>query len=619
MFRDMKMCSRNETGFASLGGLTVFSAVQRLERELTKSVIAVFAIFALFSPAYAGPDEELDKLFSDYWAFEMREDPLAATSSGVYAHNDKMPLVSPEDEERRLHARKAFMARLEAANLQAVDADRRLSADLLKFILHHDIALAKFRPWRNPILADGGFHSDIGYTVGATPFRVEADYRDYVGRLKAVPKYIDQNIANMRQGLADGFTQPKPILELIIPSFEAQVTQTAEEHPLYAPFVAMADSIPSRRQRALQRDAVKVLKSEVIPAYQRALEFMRTEYLPGAVENVGASNLPEGAAYYDALVKYYTTLGDASAEDVHQLGLKEVARIRKEMDAIIKETGFEGDFDAFVEFLRTDPQFYAKTPLELLKEASFISKEIDGRLPKFFGKLPRQPYSVVPVPMSIAQNYTTGRYVGAPPGSDRGGQYWVNTYALEKRPLYQLIALSLHEAVPGHHLQNALSYEITDAPEFRKQFYPHAYGEGWGLYSEKLGVEMGVYKTPYDHFGRLSYEMWRACRLVIDTGLHAKGWTRDEAMDYLASNTALSLHNVQTEVDRYISWPGQALAYKMGELTIWELRRKAEAELGEDFDIRAFHDAVLTSGGLPLELLRVRIDQYIGETEKNAR
>jgi uncharacterized protein (DUF885 family) len=277
----------------------------------------------------------------------------------------------------------------------------------------------------------------------------------------------------------------------------------------------------------------------------------------------------------------------------------------------MKQAGFAGTFEEFQSFLRTDEQFYAKTPDALLKEAAWIAKSIDGKLPAYFGKLPRQPYSVEPVPADLAPNYTTGRYSGAPPEGDRGGEYWVNTYALDKRPLYELPALTLHEAVPGHHFQIALGYEIEAAPEFREQFYPHAFGEGWALYAEKLGVEMGVYKTPYDEFGRLSYEMWRASRLVIDTGIHAKGWTRQQAIDYLAGNTALSLHNVQTEIDRYISWPGQALAYKMGELAIWELRAKAEAALGERFDMRDFHDAVLTEGGLPLDILRARIDAYI--------
>jgi hypothetical protein len=346
---------------------------------------------------------------------------------------------------------------------------------------------------------------------------------------------------------------------------------------------------------------------------------MHERYVPNARTTLGASELPDGEAYYAALVRYYTTLDSATPDNVHERGLREVARIREEMNDVIAETGFDGSFDEFLEFLRTDPQFYARTPEELLMRAAWIAKKTDGRLPAYFGKLPRQPYSVEPVPAEIAPNYTAGRYVPAPPGGPRGGQYWVNTHALETRALYQLVALSLHEGVPGHHLQGALAYEVEDAPRFRQHFYPHAYGEGWGLYVEKLGVEMGLYDTPYDHFGRLSYEMWRACRLVIDTGIHAKGWTREQAVDYLASNTALSKHEVGTEIDRYIAWPGQALAYKIGELTLWDLRREAEAALGDAFDIREFHDVVLTSGGVPLELLRSMIRTYIDETRDPRR
>ncbi|MFK8031096.1 MAG: DUF885 family protein [Gammaproteobacteria bacterium] len=567
------------------------------------------------SLAGATPSEELNTLFEEYWAFEMREDPLNATSSGVYVHNHEVPKVAPADFDRRLKERQQYLKRVNALSSR-VSGDERLSAELLIFILKHDISLAAFKGWRIPVLADGGFHSDIGYTVGATPFRNVKDYLDYLVRLSALPEYIDQNIANMKMGLREGFTQPKQILPTILPSFEAQVTETADAHPLYAPFTSMSTEVDARQQKELRQEAKRIIETNVIPAYSRALEFMRDRYLPNAVDKVGALHLPQGEAYYANLVKYYTTLDDATPASIHALGRREVARIRSEMDVIIEQTEFDGSFEEFLDFLRTDPQFYAKNAEELLKEAAYISKRIDGRLPAFFGKLPRQPYSVEPVPDAIARNYTTGRYVGAAPDSDRGGQYWVNTYALDTRPLYQLAALSLHEAVPGHHLQAALSYEIEGAPEFRTQFYPHAFGEGWGLYSEKLGVEMGIYQTPYEHFGRLSYEMWRACRLVIDTGLHDQGWTRQQAMDYLASNTALSLHNVQTEVDRYIAWPGQALAYKMGELTLWELRAEAKAALGDDFDVRTFHDAVLTGGGLPLELLRKQIARYIDQSKK---
>lgn len=587
-----------------------------MNRIFTACVASFAVSFFVLGAALGAPSDDLHTLFDDYWANEMAENPFAATSSGVNDYNDRVPQVAPEDYERRLVQAHAFMARLNAIDIATVDDNDRLSADLLNFILKHDIALAEFKPWRIPFLADTGFHTNFGYTVSATVFRTEQDYRDYLKRLGGLVGYLHQNVENMRIGLSDGFVQPKEIIPNILPSFEAQVTETVEEHPYYKPFASMPDSISSKTQRSLRREAKKVLSREVIPAYGRLLTFMKDEYLAGAQDTVGASNLPGGDVYYRALVRYYTSLDDATAEDVHALGLKEVARIRVEMDAVIAETGFEGSFVEFLEFLRTDSQFYAKTPEALLMRASRIAKKIDGRLPAFFGKLPRQPYSVEPVPAEIAPNYTTGRYIGAPAGSDRGGQYWVNTYDLKTRPLYQLTALTLHEAVPGHHLQNALALEIEGAPEFRTQFYPHAFGEGWGLYSEKLGVEIGVYDTPYDQFGRLSYEMWRACRLVIDTGLHSKGWSRQQAMDYLASNTALSLHNVQTEVDRYIAWPGQALAYKMGELTIWELRGKAERALGDKFDIREFHDAVVADGGLPLEILRQRIDAYIAREKE---
>lgn len=575
---------------------------------MRKLVVAAAAALAALSPAFA---EAPSDIFDDYWKTALAEDPFSATASGVSDHNDRVPAVAPEDQARRLDQAKAFMARLDALDAGAMTADDKLNADLLRFILKHDITLAAYRPWRIPFLSDSGFHNAMGYVVTSTNFRTESDYRAYLKRLAGLPGYIDQNIANMRAGLADGFVQPKEIMARILPSFDAQAAPAPADHPLYEPFTRIPAGVARKTALALQKEGLAVIGGEVIPAFKRAADFMRNEYAPKAQDKVGAAALPEGAAYYAALVRYFTTRDDATADDIHKLGLKEVARIRKEMDAVIRKTGFKGDFKAFQQFLRTDPQFYAKTPEELLMRAAWLSKSIDGKLPAYFGKLPRQPYSVQPAPAELAPNFTTGRYSGAPAGASRGGEYWVNTYALDKRPFYELPALTLHEAVPGHHLQGALALEVENAPMFRTQFYPHAFGEGWGLYAEKLGVEMDVYKTPYDEFGRLSYEMWRACRLVIDTGLHSKGWSRQQAQDYLADNTALSLKNVETEVDRYIAWPGQALAYKIGELTIWELRRKAEKALGPKFDIREFHDAVLVKGGLPLEILSAEIDAYI--------
>lgn len=572
-------------------------------------LLTLSGFFTMASHSFATRD--LDELFKEYWDFEMVSNPFAATSSGVHLYDDQVPDVRPNAIASRIHQLEVFRNRLNKVDLTLVTESERLSANILEFILKFEVELAPFKAWRIPFVSDSGFHNEFGYVLSATPFRTEKDYRDYLKRLQALPRYYQQNVDNMRQGLESGFTQPQAILDKVIPSFEAQVSESPEEHPFFAPFTSYPASMNPELCEAIREEGRRVLKDSVIPASASLVEFMQDEYIPRARKSLGASQLPDGKAYYAALVRYFTTLEDATPDSIHQRGLQEVARIRKEMEAIFHKVNFSGSFDAFLEFLRRDPQFYPKTADELLTKAAWIAKQTDGKLPAFFGRLPRQPYSVEPVPAELAENYTAGRYSPAPPGSSRGGQYWVNTYALETRALYQLPALTLHEAVPGHHLQIALAYEIKNAPEFRKQFYPHAFGEGWGLYSEKLGVEMGIYQTPYEHFGRLSYEMWRACRLVVDTGIHAFGWSRQQAVDYLAENTALSLHEIGTEVDRYIAWPGQALAYKMGELTLWDLRHEAENQLGEKFDIRDFHDVVLEQGGVPLELLRQRIRDYI--------
>jgi uncharacterized protein (DUF885 family) len=570
------------------------------------------SIFTLLLMAFTANGGELDLLFDEYWNYELEQNPFLATASGDYRFNARVPDASAAAQRARLEELASFAERLAAAEPAT---DDELSAGILAFILKHDIALGKFETWRTPFLSDAGFHMDIGYVVSSTRFGSADDYRDYLERLQALPGYFEQNLTNMQAGLDAGFTQPRAIMDNILPSFESQVTGTAEAHTLYAPFASMPDTISVSEQEELRRQGKQVLEEAVIPAYAEVLDFMRERYTANARTSLGASEQPDGRDYYAALVRFFTTLDSATPEGVHERGLAEVARIRAEMDEVIAETDFEGSFEAFLHFLRTDPQFYPKTADELLKQAAWIAKKTDGRLPAFFGKLPRQPYSVEPVPDEIAANYTGGRYVPSPPGGPRGGQYWVNTYALETRALYQLVALSLHEGVPGHHLQGALAYEIEDAPTFRQQFYPHAFGEGWGLYAEKLGVEMGIYETPYDHFGRLSYEMWRAARLVVDTGIHWKGWSREQAVEFLAANTALSMHEIGTEVDRYIAWPGQALAYKIGELTIWDLRHEAEQALGDKFDIRDFHDVVLTGGGVPLDLLAKRVRDYIEATK----
>jgi uncharacterized protein (DUF885 family) len=414
----------------------------------------------------------------------------------------------------------------------------------------------------------------------------------------------------MRKGLQLGICQPRSILNGYENTYERQIVDSIEKSVFWKPFQKKPPFINEEDWRKIREEGEKAVREDAIGSFRRIKTFFDNEYLPKTRTTIGVSNFPNGLAYYQERVHHYTTT-NLSYEEVYQLGLKEVARIKELMLDVLKEVNFPGTMQEFITYLRTDPKFYATSPEQLLKEASYIAKQIDGKLPQFFGKLPRQPYGVEPVPEHLAPTYTAGRYSGAPISSKRAGHYWVNTYDLKSRPLYALESLTMHEAVPGHHLQIALTQELTDLPEFRRNLYVNAFGEGWGLYCEYLGEEMGFYKDPYSKFGRLTYEMWRACRLVIDVGLHAKGWTREQAVSYLAENTALSLHEVNTEINRYISWPGQALAYKMGELKIKELRKKAEEKLKEKFDIREFHDLILSQGTVTLAIMEKMVDRYI--------
>ncbi len=553
----------------------------------------------------------LHALFEDEWNSRLARYPLFASGQGVTDYNDRLADVSPAAQQRNLDEDREFLARLAGIDRAALSANDRISHELFEFIVGHRARLAEYRPYRIPILSDAGFHIRVQRMYESMPFRSVEDYEQYLARLRAIDGYFEQNIANMRAGIADGFTQPQAILQGIVASISGPIVEDPEQSVFHAPFRNLPEHFDAASAERLRTAGRSAIAESVIPAYRKFLAFFTEEYIPGARQTLGASSLDDGRAYYEELTRFFTTQQDANPDAIHELGLREVARIRSEMEDIIREVEFEGDFAEFIEHLRTDPQFYADTPQQLLKEASYIAKRLDGQMPAFFRTLPRMPYGVEPVPDDIAPNYTTGRYWGAPADGRRGGYYMVNTYALDKRPLYTLAALTAHEGVPGHHHQNALRNEIEDLPNFRRSFYPHAFGEGWGLYSEKLGIEMGIYQTPYDHFGRLSYEMWRAVRLVVDTGIHYRGWGREQAQDFLAENSALSLHNVRTEIDRYISWPGQALAYKIGELHILELRERAERELGANFDIRDFHDAILLSGGVPLDLLEYEIDRHI--------
>jgi uncharacterized protein (DUF885 family) len=578
-------------------------------------VAAWLALACTSAPSLAeGPDAVLQRLFDDERAFIYRAEPLTASSEGVHDYDHRLPSVTPAEQEHRLLADEDFLRRLRAVDRGSLSATDQVSYDLFDFMVAQRIALARHREWRVPLNSDDGFHAAVLMMNEITSLETTSDYERYIARLNDVPRYFDENIANMRIGMQEGFTLPAEILAGLSKVIAAEQFKRPEDCPLFRPFEDFPDSVPAADRARLVTAGRTAIERAVIPAYARFQKFFEQEYRPRARTSIAASELPGGRAYYADLVRYFTTLPDATPEQVHQIGLAEVARIRAEMESIVREVGFKGSFAEFLTFLRTDPQFYAKSADQLLREAAWIAKEIDGRLPSYFGKLPRTPFTVKPVPAQLAPNYTGGRY--NPGATGAAGEYWVNTYALDKRPLYALPALTLHEAAPGHHLQGALARELTNVPRFRLNFYPHAFGEGWGLYSEKLGEELGVYHTPYQRFGRLTYEMWRACRLVVDTGMHSQGWTRQQALDFLTNNTALSTHEIRTEVDRYIAWPGQALAYKIGELKILELRARAEAALGPRFDIRAFHDAVLDSGGMTLSALERRIDSFIAGPDR---
>jgi uncharacterized protein (DUF885 family) len=496
----------------------------------------------------------------------------------------------------------------------ALSLDDKINLELLKYDVEDELSSYKFKAYLNPILADEGFHTGLA-SMGSEVISNKKDAEYYITRLRDMPRYVEEELALMRKGLALGICQPRSILD----GYENTYTQHIIDDPLksifYKPFLNKPFSINEEDWKRLTAEAQLAVQQYAVVAFKNIKRFFDTEYLPKTRKTIGVSNFPDGLAYYQDRVRHYTTTA-ISYEEVYQLGLTEVARIKKEMLDVMKEVNFSGNLQAFVTYLRNEPKFYAPTPEQLLKEASYIAKQADGMLPAFFGKLPRQPYGVEPVPAHLAPTYTAGRYAGASIFSKRAGHYWVNTYDLKSRPLYALEALTMHEAVPGHHLQIALTQELENLPPFRRNLYVNAFGEGWGLYCEYLGTEMGFYKDPYSHFGRLTYEMWRACRLVIDVALHTKDWTREQAVNYLAENTALSMHEVNTEINRYISWPGQALAYKMGELKIKELRKRAEQKLQQKFDIREFHDLVLSQGTVTLKILEMMVDKYIDDKLK---
>jgi len=504
---------------------------------------------------------------------------------------------------------KQFISQLDNIDRATLNHDDKINMLILRGQLQELVDSYRFNQHYMPLTSEYGFHAGVSNIKGEYKFTSLKSYQNYLHKLAQFPRYFEQQMYWMKQGLSTGHTQPQSVLQGFEQTITSFISEDAHSSSFYQPFKSLPASLSSKQRLTIENQALNVIENKVIASYRKFYDFMTKEYIPQARKTVGASALPNGREFYDNRVKYFTTL-DMDAEQVHQLGLSEVARIRGEMTQIIKSLNFNGSFADFLQFLRTDPQFYAKTPQQLLEKAAWLAKKADAILPRLFKNLPSTPYGVAAVPAQIAPKYTTGRYKRSN-NSDEPGYYWVNTYALDKRPLYVLPALTLHEAVPGHHLQISLNKELSHLPEFRRKSYISAFGEGWGLYAEWLGVEANYYANEYEQFGRLTYEMWRACRLVVDTGVHAKGWTRQQVLDYMSENTALSLHNIKTETDRYISWPGQALSYKIGELTIKRLRRKAELALGNKFDLKEFHHQVLAQGSIPLRVLEQQIEHYI--------
>lgn len=559
---------------------------------------------------------KLEQLFNDHWEAWMRYDPLFATSCGDHRNNHLLPQVDEASYAAWLAQLEGFQARLASIPRSALEPAERLNYDYFSRMLAGEIAELRFRAYSLPISKTGGFHIYFPDMYLSMPFDSLGDYENYLARLNAIPTFFEQSIELMRDALQAGFTPARVTLEGVPESIAALIVQKPQESPFYPPF----DQFPahfSESERARLVDlAAKALQENVAPAYASLLKFMQEEYLPSARTTSACSDLPDGSDFYRHRIWFYTTL-DLSPEEIHASGLAEVQRIRVEMEETIRRSDFTGDFQAFTQHLRSDGRYYAETPEALLKETALILKRIDGALPNLFKTLPRLPYGIQQVPEFQAPGATTGYYFPAPGDGSRAGFYYVNTYDLQSRPLYEMEALSLHEAVPGHHLQFALQQELRDLPEFRRFYVFHSYIEGWALYAERLGLEMGFYTDPASNFGRLSYEMWRACRLVVDTGLHALGWTRQQAIDFMAANTSLSLLNITNEVDRYIAWPGQALAYKIGEMKIRALRAKAENLLAEKFNRREFHDVILLGGSLPLDILEGRVDEWLAKTSTN--
>ena len=569
---------------------------------------AVAVCLWIGAPAAADPatDARFKALYTKEWAWRLKQAEADPDDSAGKVR-PRLPDLTPATQQARLVYWQQVRADLDAIPVAQLSPEAAINYGIYRAQIDQAIDQQRFRDWEKPLNSDTSFWSNLVSLSGREGLRDEQAYRNWISQMRDIPRYFTEQQANLRLGLARGFTPPAVTMQ----GRESGVAVIAEASDptatnFYAPFKEMPTSIAPAVQAELRAAGIAAIRDAVIPAHRELLSFLRQTYFPGLRKELDATSLPDGKAYYESKIREFTTT-DLTADQIHAIGVREVAKIRAQMLGVMAETGFKGDLPAFLKFLRTDPQFYPKTPEALLERAAWISKRFDGKASRWFGRTPRSRFGIIPVPPEIAPFYTAGR---------GGSAYLLNTYDLPSRPFFQLTALTLHESDPGHHFQGALAAENTGQPAFRVKSYISAYGEGWALYCETLGIEMGMYETPYDRFGMLSYQMWRAARLVVDTGIHAQGWSRERALGFMRDNTALSEREVTTEIDRYIGWPGQALSYYLGQLTIIEARAKAEKALGPKFDIRAFHDTVLALGSVPLPVLSARIDRFIAEGGK---